>query len=68
MINLYVEDYCQDCPYFDPKLMQSHPYSYLDNKPLHVEKYIVCENRIMCHRIMCQRVQKWYTKKENDHD
>ena len=51
MINLQVKDYCQDCPYFEPRADKLSAIDLFD-KPLQTETYITCENKETCERIV----------------
>ena len=47
MIAFTIEDYCENCPYFEPK--SSGPYYYdEDGNTVRKDQSIVCEHKKMC--------------------
>lgn len=56
MIELNIEDYCNDCPMFEANTGKI----YANCKIL--TTYITCENRNLCHRI------KTYLEEKNDEE
>ena len=65
MIKLNVEDYCQNCPYFDPI---SNRLETLDFDMDHIITYVECSDRLKCEAIHNQLKKEIETLKEGDDD
>ena len=61
MIKLNVENYCQNCPYFDPI---SNRLETLDMN--YVNTYVECSDRLKCEAIHNQLKKEIDTLKEGD--
>ena len=47
MIAFTIEDYCENCPYFEPK--SSGPYYYdEDGNTVRKDQSVICEHKKMC--------------------
>lgn len=53
MIKLLIEDYCHECPEFEPIKVGGHAYLAIDGGDVvHLEDTkVMCEHATMCHRI-----------------
>ena len=61
MIKLNVENYCQNCPYFDPicNRLETFDMSYINT-------YVECSDRLKCEAIHKQLKKEIETLKEGD--
>ena len=63
MIKLNVENYCHNCPYFNPisNRLETFDMSYIDT-------YVECSDRLKCEAIHNQLKKEIETLKEGDGD
>ena len=67
MIKLNVEEYCYDCPEFEPEVIKPQPiYDTMgDYKGMLGSMHVVCEHRNTCRRFM-EYLQKRSIKKKGE--
>lgn len=76
MIKLQVEEYCQNCPDFEPDIFKQHETLYADNMPIvdplcyvQPETRHICETTVECkYKKRCaaqiRYLQKQYTEEQ----
>lgn len=51
-IKLAIEEYCQECPNFDPKVIDDYPFSgRCDNREQAFSRTVICKSRNICRQI-----------------
>ena len=64
MINLYIDDYCQNCPEFEPDVNKNQMYceDICGNSPIvRNDTSIRCE-----HWMRCKEIVEWLRQEEKD--
>lgn len=63
MISLVIEDYCQDCPEFDPAIGRDNKYEFTSDGQVVSERY---ERTVECsHRRRCANMANYIRKEVN---